>query len=222
MHDRRVRRDRRADAAVRPFPKLAADPGRIAPNNDIAMDQLKLALFEVPERRRCPDGPMLMLAASAPVSGWARSRVEIGFAGRRYAARTPARKSVLGVLIGPVGRGDETIEVALHDADQWLTCCCDGDLELGDNVAMLGAEVIQFGDATSLGRGRFRLGRLVRGRAGTEITNHPDGEAFVMLDFAALEPIRLPAWIANEPVSASTLDGAAKCSVQLFGKEPKS
>jgi hypothetical protein len=126
------------------------------------------------------------------------------------------------VLIGSVGPAEETIEVALHDAEQWLTCCSDGDLELGDNVAMLGAEVIQFGHATSLGQGRFRLGRLVRGRAGTEITNHSAGEPFVMLDLAALEPIRLPAWIANEQVSASTLDGAATCSVQLSGAKPKS
>ena len=207
---------------MRPFPKLAADPGRIAPSNDIAMDQLKLALFEVPEQGRHPDGPILMLAASTPVPGWARSRIEIGFASRRYAARTPARKSVLGVLIGSVGPGEEAIEVALHDAEQWLTCCTDGDLELGDNVAMLGAEVLQFGHATSLGQGRFRLGRLMRGRAGTEITNHSDGEPFVMLNLAALEPIRLPAWIPNEPVSASTLDGAAECSVQLSAAKPKS
>jgi hypothetical protein len=186
------------------------------------MGQLKLALFEVPEQRRGPDGPMLMLAASTSVPGWARSRIEIGFAGRRYAARTPARKSVLGVLIGAAGPSEDTIEVALHDADQWLVCCADGDLELGDNVAMLGAEVIQFGHATSLGQGRFRLGRLVRGGAGTEITNHSDGEPFVMLDLAALEPIRLPAWIPDEPVSASTLDGAAKCSVQLSGAKPRS
>jgi hypothetical protein len=207
---------------VRPFPKLAADPGRIAPNRDIAMDELKLALFEVPEQRRGPDGPLLMLAASTPVPGWARSRVEIEFAGRRYAARTPAQKSVLGVLMGSAGLGEETIEVALHDAEQWLTCCADDDLELGDNVAMLGAEVIQFGHATSLGKGRFRVGRLVRGQAGTENTNHSDGEPFVMLDLTALELICLPAWIPNEPVSASTLDGAAKCSVQLSGAKPKS
>jgi hypothetical protein len=206
---------------VRHFPKVAADPGRIAPNSDIAMGPLKLALFEVPEQRRRPDGPRLMLAASTSAPGWARSRVEIGFAGRRYAARTPARKSVLGVLIGSVGPGEDTIEVALHDAEQWLICCADGDLELGDNVAMLGAEVIQFGHATSLGQGRFRLGRLLRGRTGTEITNHSDGEPFVMLDLAALEPIRLPAWIPNEPVSASTLDGAAECSVQLSGAKAK-
>jgi hypothetical protein len=185
------------------------------------MDRLKLALFEVPEQRRGPEGPMLMLAASTPVPGWARSRVEIGFAGRRYAARTPARKSVLGVLIGSAGPGEETIEVGLHDADQWLTCCADDDLELGDNVAMLGAEVIQFGHATSLGQGRFRLGRLVRGRAGTEPANHSDGEPFVMLDLAALEPICLPAWLPNEPVRASTLDGAAERSVQLSGAKPK-
>jgi hypothetical protein len=62
---------------------------------------------------------------------------------------------------------------------------------------------------------------LLRGRAGTEITNHPDGEPFVMLDLAALEPIRLAAWIPNEPVSASTPDGAAECSVQLSGAKAK-
>ena len=35
--------------------------------------------------------------------------------------------------------------------------CSDGDLEVGENLAAIGNEVIQFRHATPLGAGRFRL-----------------------------------------------------------------
>lgn len=64
-----------------------------------------------------------------------------------------------------------------------------GDAALlgGANRAMIGNELLQFGTAELLEPGIWRLSRLLRGRAGTAgDVVHASGEAFVLLDDAAL------------------------------------
>ncbi len=58
----------------------------------------------------------------------------------------------------------------------------------GANAAMLGAELIQFGQAEALGGGQYRIRRLLRGRLGTEdaVAGHAAGESFTLLDSALL------------------------------------
>lgn len=63
----------------------------------------------------------------------------------------------------------------------------------GANLAVLGDELIQFGEVEALGPGRFRLSRLLRGRRGTEWASdgHSAGEAFVLIEaenVAVIEP----------------------------------
>src|SRR3546814_5713422 len=64
-----------------------------------------------------------------------------------------------------------------------------GDAALlgGANRAMVGGELLQFGVADVVEPGRWRLSRLLRGRAGTagEMT-HAAGAPFVLLDDPAL------------------------------------
>ena len=102
---------------------------------------------------------------------------------------------------------DNTIEIVPHDPNRWLTSCTNDDLQVGDNLAARD-EVIQFGEVTALGAGRFRLGRLFRGRAGTTSTAHSRGEPFVLLEHGALQPIMLPVWKRGSPVWASGQHGA--------------
>jgi hypothetical protein len=104
-------------------------------------------------------------------------------------------------------------EVLLHDRDQWLTSCGDDALQVGENLAAIGNEVVQFGEATSLGNGRFRLGRLLRGRAGTTSMTHSKGEPFVLLERGAVQPIILPVWRRGSAVWASAQDGSARCTL---------
>jgi hypothetical protein len=196
---------------------MKADAGRIAANPDVAMGPLALALFEVPDelRLRSSDGSGLMLAASTATVGWLRQSIQVDHAGRNFAMRTPRIKSLLGKLVSAAGADEPNIEIVLHDPDHWLISCSDHDLELGDNLAMLGSEAIQFGEAISLGGGSFRLTNLLRGRAGTEGACHSSGERFVLIDRAALEPVSLPRLVPGEPVGASALDGSAQCSLTL-------
>jgi hypothetical protein len=191
MHTRCLRRDRRADASLTGYPKLAADPGRIIGSPDVALGELKLAIFDIPERFKTSHNANLFLAASTSSVGWRRQYLEIGHAGHTHRVQTPARKSILGYAERALK--DDSVEVALCDSEQWLVSCGDEDLEQGDNLAVLGSEFVQFGEAISLGAGRFRLGRLRRGRLGTEhaIATHTKNEPFALIEAGTLQPISL-------------------------------
>src|SRR4051812_29959245 len=71
----------------------------------------------------------------------------------------------------------------------WLTSCDDDAMSAGANLALIGGELIQFADVTPLGGGRFRLARLMRGRAGTEsaIPEHAIDEAFCVIEAGSLQ-----------------------------------
>jgi hypothetical protein len=200
---------------MRSYPRLAADAGRIVANPDVAAGELKMALFEVPEE--FSGEPGVVLAASTSSPGWRRQHVEIHHAGRVHMVQTPRRKSVLGCATAALGAAqpDALAEVLLYDTEQWLVSCADDDLELGDNLAVLGKEVIQFGEATSLGGGRFRLGRLRRGQAGTKGAAHAKGEPFALIERGGLQLITLPAWSPGSPVRAAAQNGSAECSLTL-------
>jgi hypothetical protein len=207
---------------VRRYPKLAADAGRIVANRDLPTGELKLSLFNAPSGYS--PGPMMFLAASAPGPVWRRQYVEISHAGRSHMMRTPRRKSTLGEATTRLGAGGAgSVEVLLHDPDQWLVSCTEDDLKLGDNLAAFGSEILQFSETTPLGGGRFRLAGLARGQEGTAVASHPKGAPFVLIDRAALEPIYLPVWVPGVMVRASTPDGSAECSLmpELEGPAPR-
>lgn len=65
----------------------------------------------------------------------------------------------------------------------------------GGNVAMLGNEVIQYGTATLIAAGKYRLSHLLRGRRGSEwaMNGHAAGERFVLLTTAGLATIQVSA-----------------------------
>jgi hypothetical protein len=208
------------------YPTLAADAGRIAANPDISAGQLKMALFSAPAGYQSSSEPTLYLAASTPIPGWRRQYVQISHADRTQLVQTARRKSILGYAATALGvpqneaKGRTSVEIVLHDADQWLVSCDDRDLRLGDNLAVIGNEVIQFGEATPLGGGRFRLARLLRDRAGSggAIGVHCEGEPFVLVEPGALQPVILPVWVPASPIRASTQNGSAECSLTLPGK----
>src|SRR3546814_18510434 len=68
----------------------------------------------------------------------------------------------------------------------------------GANRAMVGGELLQFGEAEIVGPGKWRLSRLLRGRAGpARAMSHPAGEPFVLLADPAW--VMLPADLASLP-----------------------
>jgi hypothetical protein len=200
---------------------LAADSGRIIAEQDIAAADVALALFDIPDV--LGQGfmkPTLMLAASAASPGWKKVNVEIAAGSQRFGVRT-GRKAMLGLAVTVPGPGDPylvnrdgSFEIRLIDEDQWLVSCDDEALADGRNMAVLGSEVLQFGEAEPLGQGCWRLTRLLRGRAGTEwaMDLHAIGEPFAFIDGDALAGVALPSW-SGATVSATVRNPSGTISV---------
>ena len=86
------------------------------------------------------------------------------------------------------------VEVELANDNQWLEGRDDEALIAGANLAAIGRELLQFGEAAAIGPRQFRLSRLLRGRFGSEwaIPGHSAGEPFTLLDQRTLRAISLP------------------------------
>jgi hypothetical protein len=165
-----------------------------------------------------PNSPTLLLAASSTTPGWKRSLVDVSVVGQRMSVRTAPRKSLLGTaetILSPANPAvidtANSVEVLLIDPEQWLTRCDDDALSAGANLALLGDELIQFADVTPLGGGRFRLARLLRGRAGTEaaVPSHAIGEVFCMIEAGSLQSVGLPITSIGKEVNAQVAGGSS-------------
>ena len=164
----------------------------------------------------------MMIAASSPTAGWKRRNVEILAGGQRLLAETARRKTVLGSAATLLDAGDPnlvnrdaSLEVVLIDEDQWLTSCDDDALAAGGNLAVLGREVLQFGDVEPRGKGRFRLTRLLRGRFGTEwaMDGHAIGEPFALIDREALTAVPVPPSMKGAKVVATVRNPSGTSTV---------
>lgn len=86
-------------------------------------------------------------------------------------------------------------EVELAHAGMALAGADDAALAAGANLALAGEELLQFGTAVQTGATRWRLGRLLRGRRGTEaaIGTQVAGDRFVLVEPDAAVAVDLPA-----------------------------
>ena len=206
---------------------IAADAGRVLANVDVVGGPVTLALLDMPDvTGEAPTQPTILLAASAPSKGWKRHSARIDLGGQIIVVPAAGRKSILGTAATALAAGDgalidlaNSVEVQLIDPEQWLTSCDDQALSEGANLALLGDELLHFGEAASLGDGRFRLARLLRARGGTEwaTASHAAGEPFCMIQRDSLQPIAVPAWCSGATIAASPRNGP-EASV-AFGAE---
>ena len=215
-------------AELRPVPvraaALAAESGRVLGEKDIPAADVGLVLFDIPDIfQQGFVGSTLMLAASAPSPGWKSRSVEIVAGSLRFAMRTARRKTVLGfasTVLGPADpyliEGEGALEIRLIDEDQWLLSCDEEAVAGGSNLAVLGSEVLQFGGAQALGEGRWRLTRLLRGRAGTDWATglHKVGEPFALIERDTLVAVELASW-SGSTVTASVRNPSGIVSVSV-------
>lgn len=186
-------------AGIDPLP---ADPGRASPPADIANSPTALAAFELPwDGSGSGETPAIFAAVSSASSGWAGAALFVDPGDGSLAALGPSgrNRSTLGSAVSVLPPGSSllfdrtaSVTVELVAGDQVLTQASAAQLAQGANRALLGAELMQFGQAEPLGNRRWRLSGLLRGRGGTEgaISSHAIGESFVLLDTA---PIALDA-----------------------------
>jgi hypothetical protein len=204
-----------------------ADSGEALPAPDLVATPTAMVAFELPwDGIGAGSQRQIHAALSSASRGWtgaalyaeqAGELVPIGASGSR---RSVVGKTASALPPSPAVLFDRqaTLDVVLVSADFELTSVAGGALAGGANRALLGAEIIQFAQALSLGGSLWRLRGLLRGRGGTEAAaqaGHAAGTPFVLLDgrSLAIDPAKLDATGAtslaaigladDEPVIAS-------------------
>lgn len=174
------------------------DPGRYNAPADLAITPTLLNAFELPwdgsgDGNQTP----LYVAASSSGGGWRGAalfgRKTGGAWGLVSLGSAAARRAVIGQTIGALAAGSPMVFDQINSVDIQLVsmdfALADADvptlLANAANRALIGSEIVQFGKATPLGGGRWRISSLLRGRGGTEwaiATHGAAGEPFVLLD----------------------------------------
>lgn len=178
-----------------------ADPGRVAQFADAAAGPTGLQVLDLPPLPgELPTTPRLWIAGAGAAPGWRTAAVAVSR--DRGTSFEPLGTIVGGTIMGttltalPAGSpavwdNGGTVDIALVSPGMWLEPASDGAVLAGANLALVGAELVQFAAAEALAPGRFRLSRLLRGRRGSEaaIYGHRPGEVFVLLDVATMLPL---------------------------------
>lgn len=181
-----------------------AMPGRSTPGIDMPAGETRIALLDLPPLDAAPaSSPRIWIAAAGTEPGWRRAALSLSLDGGATweALGDTAAPATIGEAATVLGNGQAglidriaSVEVdLLHDA-MLLIGRDDDALVSGANLAMLGDELIQFGDAVQIAPRRWRLSRLLRGRRGTEwaMAEHAIGDRFVLVEPASLFVHSLP------------------------------
>lgn len=173
---------------------IAGDHGAVnTPPDDIATPTM-LDAFEAPsDESSNPSNPVLFAAATSSSRGWRGSTLfmEQGGSLIELGAAGPVR-AVCGALITGLEESScmliepsASFEVALAADDLAFESTDVAGLGMGANKLLVGAELMQFLEATHLGANNWRLSGLLRGRAGTEdaaSNGHHAGAAVALIN----------------------------------------
>lgn len=186
-----------------PTEPATAAPGAVVRQPDLIHGPTTLQVFDLPLGEARDARPLLFVAAAGIEQGWRRAALIASFDGgvswqdcgpTAPAAVTGTALTLLGFGGAALFDADASVEVELLNETMWLESADDDALAGGANLSLLGAELVQFGTADWLGGRRFRLGRLLRGRRGTEraVQSHTAGEAFTLIERESLAVIEAP------------------------------
>tara|TARA_A100001391_G_scaffold101953_2_gene67784 strand:+ start:644 stop:2827 length:2184 start_codon:yes stop_codon:yes gene_type:complete len=184
------------------LPPAVSDPGRNLETPDEVATPTLLMASEVPwDGLGSRDERQVIAAASSTTSGWTGAMLYADHGGSLSPIRgTGRQRSVVGTLSTPLPPADPAIidrvtafDVTLASPDFELASRPLESLAAGSSRLLVGAELLQFAHAESLGGGVWRLSGLLRGRGGTEaaaLAGTAAGANVVLLDD---RPIRLEA-----------------------------
>jgi len=182
-------------------PSLEADGGRTIPIVDVPPAPSEVYLLDIPALGAASTVPSLLVGASGGSTPWRSLPVSLMTAGIDLARVAVSRRSIAGrsqtVLASSsfelLDRRNSILVTLAHD--DWLESCTNDELLRGANLALLGDELIQFGEAEALGDRKFQLRRLLRGRFGTEwaCSRHRPNERFLLLGRDDFQQVDLPA-----------------------------
>jgi hypothetical protein len=198
------------------------DAGGIVSASDLVVTPTVLDAFELPWDGKSADGTIALFAAvSSAGSAWtgAALYVDQGDGNLQPLGSSGRQRSTMGVATTVLAAASplvfdrqSRVIVQLAGSDMTLADATADQLIGGANRALLGSEIIQFGNATPLGSGAWQLGALLRGRGGTEsqVGSHIVGEKFVLLDSV---PVALnPSLVGPNPSALIAAIGVADSS----------
>jgi hypothetical protein len=200
-----------AETVAAEIAELPADPGRGVPDPDVPIGRTELALFELPALGDAPEFAPKLLVAASNEGKWKPVPIELRLGSELIVRLALNRRAVLGATTTALDARspmilDElsSVTVRLVNSGQVLLNADSDAMMAGANLAMIGEELIQFGQAEQLEAGLFRLSRLLRGRRGTEWASltHGAGEWFCLFNPAELAPIDLAPGAAGAVLSA--------------------
>jgi hypothetical protein len=180
----------------------AAVPGRALQEPDLVHGPTLLRLYDLPLYAQARGRPVLVAAAAGEEPGWRSAALLASFDGgaswEEAGAAPPAPIGRTLTALPPAGAAlidaASEVEVELAGPHMWLEGRSDAALAGGANLALIGGELLQFGTAAPLGGRAWRLGRLLRGRMGTEDLggDHAADEDFLLIDPARLVTLEPP------------------------------
>ena len=209
-----------------------ADPGRHVAEIDAPHGPTALVLLDLPPLGDSPaDAPQVAVAAAGISPGWRRAALLTSMDGGAtwQEAGQTAAPAIIGSAATILAPGTtrtldlvNSVEIELLNAAMALADADIASLLRGDNAAMLGNELIQYGRAEPIDTNRWRLSRLLRGRRGSEwaVGDHALGEPFVLIEADALAFIDGVAAGSSLSVLASGIGdvGPVEASLQIEGR----
>jgi hypothetical protein len=207
----------------------AASSGRVSPAPDALHGPTLVAGFELPSLTGSGAVPRVAILASGQLPGWRRAALLASEdEGQSWEAiGSTAAPAVLGTLTSlpesvPATLEDRRsiLEVEFAHDEVALSGASAAALDLGTNLAMVGDELQQFGEATQVAPRRWRLRRLWRGRRGTEaaIGAQRLGHRFALIQADAIrwfEPRRLGAGVQLGLRAVGIDDGPEGASAEV-------
>ncbi|HYD23532.1 MAG TPA: phage tail protein [Croceibacterium sp.] len=221
-------RERGVELELRRLPVVAArqpaaDPGQSLPAPDLLATPTQLHAYELPwDGAAAGDARQVFAAVSSESSGWTGAALYAEQAGELVPIGSSGSvRSVMGRIVAAVPGSAAllldragSLEVEVVSDDFELLDAAPEALANGANRALVGGEVLQFAQATSLGGAMWRLTGLLRGRGGTEaaaIAGHAADTPFVLLDS---RPVRI------DPAKLGTPSAQALAAIGLADPAP--
>jgi len=209
-----------------PLVQMEADAGRSVAAIDKAAEPSDIVLLDLPAMNELAGEPFVSVAVSGGQHPWRPVPMSVAAEGMPSLDLVAPTRAVVGWARSVLPPGSEalfdqanSVVVELRDED-WLQSCTIEELLGGANQASLGAELMQFARVEPLGKGRYRLSHLLRGRYGTEwaMRAHEHGERFALLRSSNLTRAVVPQAAIGRSlaaVGAGLGDGAAPGSAQI-------
>lgn len=216
MHDRQSA----YRAVVQQIPAATpSDPPSSQPGPTIVVP-LDIALLSDSDDN---EGLAYYVAVSGLLGAWKGAEVELSYdGGANYVDSSQTSNSaVIGELVGvlpdhPQAYPDEThtVRIRLHTPNAELESFDLAGLLNGNNLAIIGDELVQFGTADEVYDGIWDLSLILRGRKGSATREHAIGEVFVLLDPNQSNVVLIPA-------SATDLGRTLTFRATSFGTSPE-